>query len=167
MSPRVNQNDNAAVENRTQSPISPRVIDSTSLPKLSPYASSTQRELRLNQDRPSHRYPTRSKKQLANTAVQLEKKQMTEHLPVTFDFSYANTSNPPNQLKYNKLIQGTDKEKWLQGMSNELGRLTQGFGSVKGNNTFFFMPKKNMPGNKTATCIRTVCAIRPHKTETQ
>ena len=165
-SPRVNQTDNATVETRTNSPTSPRVSESTSLPTLSPYASSTQKELRMNQERPSHRHPTRSKKQLANTTVQLEQKQMKEHLPATFNFSDINTANPPNQLKYNKLIQGTDKGKWLQGMSNELGRLTQGFGPVKGNNTFFFTPKKQMPNNKTATYIRTVCAIRPHKTET-
>ena len=166
LSPRVNQDDNVAEENSKKLPISPRVIESKSLPKLSPYASSSQKELRLNQERPSHRHPTRSKNRLANTTAQLEQKQMTEHLPATFDFSYINTANPPNQLKHNKLIQGPDNAKWLQGMSNELGRLTQGFGSVKGNNTFFFIPKKSMPGNKTATYIRTVCAIRPHKTET-
>ena len=51
-------------------------------------------------------------------------------------------------------------------MSNELGRLSQGFGEIKENNTFFFIPKNNAPKGKAATYIRTVCAIKPHKTET-
>lgn len=92
---------------------------------------------------------------------------MNGHLPATFNFSDINIANPPNQLKHNKIIQGPDKEKWLQGMSNALVRLTQGFGDVKGENTFFFIPKCDVPQGKTSTCIRTVCAMRPHKTETQ
>ena len=47
-----------------------------------------------------------------------------------------NATNLPNELKYNDIVQGKDKEKWLQGMSIELGRLTQGFGDTKRNNTF-------------------------------
>ena len=90
----------------------------------------------MHQEKPSHRHPTCSKKQLASATVQLEQKQMTEHLPATFNFSDVNAANPPNQLKHNKLIQGPCKEKWLQGMSNELGRLTQGFGAVRGKNDF-------------------------------
>ena len=61
---------------------------------------------------------------------------MKEHLPATFNFSDMNAANPPNQLKFNKFIQVPDEDKWLQGMSNELGRLTQGFSEIKGNNAF-------------------------------
>ena len=47
-----------------------------------------------------------------------------------------NATNLPNELKYNDIVQGKDKEKWLQGMRNELGRLIQGFGDSKINNIF-------------------------------
>ena len=66
-------------------------------------------------------------------------------MPATFSFSDANTANPQNQLKHNKLAQGKDKEKWFKGMSNALGRLTQEFGDTKGNKTFFFVPKNKIP----------------------
>ena len=50
-------------------------------------------------------------------------------------------------------------------MSNELGRLSQRFGETKGNNTFFLIPKINIPKGKIATCIRKVRAITQHKKE--
>ena len=73
---------------------------------------------------------------------------MKEHLLATFNFSDTSAVNPPNKLKHNKIVQGLDKDKWLQRMSNELGRLTQGFSEVKGNNTFFFIPKNKIPQGK-------------------
>ena len=73
---------------------------------------------------------------------------MKEHLTATFNFSDANTANPPNKLKHSEIIQGPDKEKWLQGIINELDRLTQGFGEAKGSNKFFFIPKNNAPKGK-------------------
>ena len=51
LSPRVNQDDNVVHDNSKKLSISSRAIESKSLPKLSPSASSTQKELRLNQER--------------------------------------------------------------------------------------------------------------------
>ena len=51
LSPRVNQDDNVVHDNSKKLSISSRAIESKSLPKLSPSASSTQKELQLNQER--------------------------------------------------------------------------------------------------------------------
>ena len=74
--------------------------------------------------------------------MQLKPKQTKEHSLATFNFSEINEANPPNQLKHDELVQGKDKEKWSQGMSNELGRLTQVFGKTNASDTFLFIPKK-------------------------
>ena len=50
-------------------------------------------------------------------------------------------------------------------MSNELGRLNQGFGEMEGNNTFLFIPKNKIPKEKIVTHIRIVCTMKQHKTE--
>ena len=78
-------------------------------PNLSPYSLSDCKEVRVNNEPPSHRHHTRSKQQHTNATLQLEQKQMKEYLPFTFNFSDVNATNLPNQLKHNKLIQGPEK----------------------------------------------------------
>ena len=107
-----------------------------------------------------HRYPTRTKvARAAATVQQLEASQIKNHSSPTFNFDTCNIENPPNELKYKDLIKSNDKHLWAQGMCNELGRLSQGFGNVKGNNTLYFIHKSQVPRNKKVTCARIVCSI--------
>ena len=117
-------------------------------PTNSPCTYATCKDGSLLNKTHAHRYFTRPKGQLVNSTTQLEQNQMKECLPVTFNFSDTKLANPPNQLKHNKLTQRKDKEKWLQGMSNALDSLTQGFDDVKGNNKFFFISKNKIPKGK-------------------
>ena len=54
-----------------------------------------------------------------------------------------------------------DKKNWITSLSNELGRLAQGIGTVKGNNALNFIPRHKIPkGNKVAYA-NMVCDHRP------
>ena len=48
---------------------------------------------------------------------------------------------------------------WEQSICNELGCLSQGYKSIKGNDTIFFIPKSKIPKGKRVTHARIVCAI--------
>ena len=50
-------------------------------------------------------------------------------------------------------------------MCNELGRLSQGYKSIKGRDTIFFIHKNKIPKHKRVTYAQIVYAYRPHKTE--
>jgi hypothetical protein len=72
--------------------------------------------------------------------------------------------------EYRKLIQGPDAAKWLQGCTNELGRLLLGIDPAKdgpsGTDTMQFIRHDAIPKDKTATYLRIVVDIRPQKEET-
>ena len=112
-----------------------------------------------------HRYPTRATVAAAANTTQMEQQQLQSPAPVTYQF-LTDIVNPPSLLKYKELIKTKDKAIWERGMCNELGRLAQGFKSVKGRNTIFFIAKAKVPKGKKITYARIVCAIRPQKTET-
>jgi len=114
---------------------------------------------------PLHRYPTRAKAAAAANATQMEQHQLQSPAPVTHQF-LTDIVNPPSLLKYKQLITTEDKDIWELGMCNELGRLSQGYKSVKGRNTIFFIDKAKVPKGKKVTYARIVCAIRPQKAET-
>ena len=63
--------------------------------------------------------------------MQPEENQKKEHSPSAFGFSDGSVANPPCQLNHGEIRQGKEKEKQLQAMRNELGRLTQIFGDMK------------------------------------
>ena len=47
-----------------------------------------------------------------------------------------------------------------------MGHLSQGYKSIKGQNTIFFIDKAKVPKGKRVTYARIVCTIRPQKAET-
>ena len=51
-------------------------------------------------------------------------------------------------------------------MCNELGRLSQGYKSIKGNDIIFFILKSKIPKGKRVTYARIVCTIRSQKSKT-
>ena len=63
-------------------------------------------------------------------------------------------------------MQSEDKHLWTKGTCNELGCLSQGHHSIKGNNALYFIHKSKVPHNKRVTHARIVCSIRPQKSET-
>jgi len=90
--------------------------------------------------------------------VQLEQSQLNHPASVTHHF-LTDIVNPPSLLKYKNLIKTADKDIWENGMYNKLGRLSQGYGNIKGKNTIFFIPKEKVPKHKKVTYARIVCAI--------
>ena len=59
----------------------------------------------------------------------------------------------------------SDPEKWNTALSNEIGRLAQGIGDVKGNNAVDFIPISQVPTNKKVAYAIMICDHRPLKTE--
>jgi hypothetical protein len=70
-------------------------------------------------------------------------------------------------LTYRQLIRGPDKEIWLQGCANEIGRLAQGLDNsdIKGTETIHFIPYTAIPEGRRATYVNIVVDIRPQKSE--
>jgi hypothetical protein len=69
-------------------------------------------------------------------------------------------------LEYRDLKLGNNATQWLQGASNEIGRLAQGMpGKPNCTNTIHFIPFSNLPAGRTATYLRIVAAYKEHKTE--
>ncbi len=70
--------------------------------------------------------------------------------------------------EYRHLIKGPHQAQWTKSFANELGRLAQGVGKrmPNGTNTFFFVPKDQIPSGRTVTYGRIVVEIRPQKEET-
>ena len=58
-----------------------------------------------------------------------------------------------------------DEETWGNSLSNELGRLAQGIGAVKGNNALNFIPRHKIPKGKKVAYANMVCDHRPLKKE--
>ena len=69
--------------------------------------------------------------------------------------------NLPNLLKYKEMIKTKDKQVWEKEIYNKLGRLLQGFKTIKGKNIIFFISKTKVPKNKKVTYTRIVCTICP------
>ena len=70
-----------------------------------------------------------------------------------------------NKETIDTLIAGPTKEIWQQALANEIGRLAQGIGDIKGTNTLCFIPKNEIPNNKKITYANIVCDYRPLNTE--
>ena len=72
-------------------------------------------------------------------------------------------------LDYTQLLRGPDALAWIQATTNEIGRLTQGAAphSTSGSETMFFIPHHAKPADRTATYLRIVAAIKPHKAESK
>ena len=69
-------------------------------------------------------------------------------------------------LEYGALSRGPDKEKWINALANDFGRLTQGVGNrISGNNTMFFVAPSHIPKGRKVTYLRLVSSFRPNKLE--
>ena len=86
----------------------------------------------------NHRYLTRAIVAAAANTTQLEQRQTQSPAPVTHQL-LTDIANPPNVLRYKHLIRTNDRSIWEQSMCNELGWLSQGYKSIKGRNTIFFI----------------------------
>ncbi|KAI2502091.1 Reverse transcriptase (RNA-dependent DNA polymerase) [Fragilaria crotonensis] len=65
--------------------------------------------------------------------------------------------------EYRELSQCSDGPIWQASNADEIGRLAQGFGAIKGTNTIFFIHPLAMPAGRKATYLRVVSALRPEK----
>ena len=69
--------------------------------------------------------------------------------------------------KYKKLANDpATKKDWEHGMCNELGRILQGYGDVKGTNTVHFLTHdqiRTIPKYRVVTYVRIVVNYRPQK----
>jgi len=111
----------------------------------------------------THRYMTRSKS--ADTANHINFKEIkanSDHI--------VNAIIDPDtgkSLEYRHLMANPKTRKiWERSCSNEFGRLCQGVADrVKGTDTLHFIPRSQVPKNKTVTYPRIVCDYRPTKSE--
>ena len=71
-------------------------------------------------------------------------------------------------LEYRHLVKAPTKSIWENSFANEIGQLSQGFGTrmQSGTNTIFFIPKGKVTAGRTVTYGRIVAEIRPQKAET-
>ena len=70
-------------------------------------------------------------------------------------------------LEYRHLRVGPNAKEWLQGASNEIGRLAQGLepNMKTGSNTMHFIHHWEKPADRKATYLRVVAEIKAHKEE--
>jgi hypothetical protein len=84
--------------------------------------------------------------------------------PLQYAF-HGNAFNPDTGkiAEYRELSQCSDGPLWQGSNAEEIGRLAQGFGDIKGTNTMFFIPKSAIPRGRKPTYLRVVSAFRPEK----
>lgn len=66
--------------------------------------------------------------------------------------------------EYRELSECSDGAIWRSSNCDEIGRLAQGYGTVKGTNTIFFIHHTAVPKGRKVTYLRVVSALRPEKT---
>jgi hypothetical protein len=78
---------------------------------------------------------------------------------------HGNAFNPDTGklAEYRELSQSSEGPLWQSSNADEIGRLAQGFGAIKGTNTIFFINVKDIPKGRKATYLRVVAAMRPEK----
>ena len=65
--------------------------------------------------------------------------------------------------EYRELSECSEGHIWQGSNAEEIGRLAQGYGAIKGTNTIYFINVKDIPRGRTATYLRVVSAMRPEK----
>jgi hypothetical protein len=108
----------------------------------------------------THRYPLRSTQHSANSATS----DLFAHV------HQANTVVNPTTgqvQEYRHLLQGPDAPTWTHSFANELGRLSQGVGTLvpSGTETIWWIRKHQVPSDRKVTYGRIVATIRPQKSE--
>ena len=82
-------------------------------------------------------------------------------------YACAVTNEKTGKLEeYGALVKGPNKHTWTKAYANDLGRLAQGVGSrIKGTNTIFFIPRRDVPPGRKVTYGKKEVSIRPNKEE--
>ena len=65
--------------------------------------------------------------------------------------------------EYRELSQSSDGAIWENSNCEEIGRLAQGYGAIKGTNTIHFIRRSAIPRGRKAAYLRVVSAYRPEK----
>ena len=65
--------------------------------------------------------------------------------------------------EYRELSQCSDGPIWINSNCEEIGRLAQGYGNIKGTNTIYFIDISKVPKGRKVTYVRVVSALRPEK----
>ena len=65
--------------------------------------------------------------------------------------------------EYRKLSNSSDGAIWINSNCEEIGRLAQGYGTIKGTNTIPFIWRSAIPRGRKAAYLRVVSAFRPEK----
>jgi hypothetical protein len=68
--------------------------------------------------------------------------------------------------EYRVLSQSSDGPIWQASNADEIGRLAQGYGTIKGTNTIYFIHRSAIPTGRKVTYLRVVSATRPEKENT-
>ena len=78
---------------------------------------------------------------------------------------HGNAFNPDTGkiAEYRELSQCSEGPLWQNSNAEEIGRLAQGYGAIKGTNTMFFIKKSAIPKGRIPTYLRVVSAMRPEK----
>ena len=65
--------------------------------------------------------------------------------------------------EYRELSKSSDGNIWRHSNAEEIGRLAQGYGDIKGTNTIYFIPISAIPQGRKIAYLRPVSAWRPEK----
>ncbi|KAI2496641.1 Reverse transcriptase (RNA-dependent DNA polymerase) [Fragilaria crotonensis] len=86
--------------------------------------------------------------------------------PTTAPFAlHGHAINPDTGkiAEYRELSQSSDGAIWENSNCEEIGRLAQGYGAIKGTNTIHFIRRSAIPHGRKAAYLRVVSAYRPEK----
>ena len=88
-----------------------------------------------------------------------------DHIAASHFALHGNAFNPDTGklAEYRELSQCSEGALWQGSNADEIGRLAQGYGTVKGTNTIYFINVKDIPKGRKATYLRVVSAMRPEK----
>jgi len=105
----------------------------------------------------------------STTSTHADRNALTEHCEHAYSITHPVTGK---QLEYRQLLRDPAfRTEWNLSAANEFGRLAQGIKNpdgtqrIKGTNTFFFIPKSQIPADRVITYGRFVCTFRPDKAE--
>jgi hypothetical protein len=78
---------------------------------------------------------------------------------------HGNAFNPDTGklAEYWELSQCSEGSLWQESNCEEIGRLAQGYGAIKGTNTMFFIAASAIPKGRKATYLQVISALRPEK----
>jgi hypothetical protein len=119
----------------------------------------------------NHRYPTRSRAQLAATTASIAHSALfLSHLPSVDPLLYhkgykAIHPDTGALVDYPALLKSTQAKGWTEANADEIGRLAQGYGkrNIKGTDTMHFIHAHQIPKGRKPTYLKIVAADKPNK----